>query len=90
MNLDKLTDSQLLDKTKLLAQTERDAKVDLLIHLAEVDSRKLYAELGYPSMFEFLTRALKFSSSAAGRRTNPLISPEICYEAKSYENTTSI
>ena len=72
MNLQNLTNTELIDKTKLLAQDERDAKVDLLIHLAEVDSRKLYLELGYPSMFEFLVRGLKFSSSAAGRRTKAI------------------
>ena len=72
MNLENLTNTELIDKTKLLAQNERDAKVDLLIHLAEVDSRKLYLEQGYPSMFEFLVKGLKFSSSAAGRRTKAI------------------
>ena len=72
MNLQNLTDTELIDKTKLLAQNERDAKVDLLIHLAEVDSRKLYLEQGYSSMFDYLVRSLKFSSSAAGRRTKAI------------------
>ena len=81
MNLEKLTDTELLTKTKSLAQNERDTMVDLLIHLVEVDNRSLYLSQGYSSMFDYLIRCLKFSSSAAGVRVKAIrtlaLKPEV-------------
>ena len=72
MNLKELSDKELLVKTQTLANTEREAVVDLLLHLVEVDSRSLYLSEGYSSMFDYLTRGLKLSSSAAGRRAKAI------------------
>jgi hypothetical protein len=41
---------------------------DFLLHLAEVDRRRLHLALGYPSLFEYLVRAHRFSKGAASRR----------------------
>jgi 5-methylcytosine-specific restriction endonuclease McrA len=41
---------------------------DLLAHLAELDERRLYLELGFSSLFAYCTEALGFCKSAAGRR----------------------
>ena len=68
MNLENLTDSELLNKAKRFAGNERNAMVDLLLHLIEINKRKLYLENGYSSLFNYLTRALKFSESGASRR----------------------
>src|SRR5438093_12942149 len=41
---------------------------DLLVHLGEVDERKLYLECAFPSMFEFCVGELRFSEDAAYNR----------------------
>jgi hypothetical protein len=42
--------------------------VEVLLHLNEVERRRLHLTLGYATMFDFATRHLRYSSSAAGRR----------------------
>ena len=92
-DLKKLTDTELLTKTKSLAQNERDEMVDLLIHLVEIDNRSLYLSQGYSSMFDYLVRCLKFSSSAAGVRVKAIralaLKPEVKELLKSGELTLS-
>lgn len=63
-----LTDQELLSSLKRLVSDERRAIADVLRHLAEVDDRKLYADAGYPSLFEYCTRELRYSEGAAARR----------------------
>ena len=40
----------------------------MLAHLVEVDSRMLYAELGFPNLFSYCVTSLRLSEGAAGRR----------------------
>ncbi|MEZ4754882.1 MAG: hypothetical protein R3A13_11360 [Bdellovibrionota bacterium] len=68
MNLQNLTDTELLSNAKRFANEERNAMADLLVYLAEINKRKIYLEHGYSSMFDYLTRGLKFSESGASRR----------------------
>jgi hypothetical protein len=68
MNLKHLTDRALIEDTKILVTKEREVLVQLLHHLKEIDSRKLYSDLGYSSLFAYMTKGLGFSESAAGRR----------------------
>ena len=42
MNLENLTDSELLNKAKRFAGNERNAMVDLLLHLIEINKRKSF------------------------------------------------
>src|SRR5437016_4733362 len=51
-----------------LAQSERELKVEFLRLLGELDSRRYYLELGYPSSFAFLTGHLGLSNASAFRR----------------------
>jgi hypothetical protein len=51
-----------------LVQRENDLMSDLLAHLAELDHRRLYLDLGYTSLFAYCTEALGFCKSSAGRR----------------------
>ena len=46
-----------------LCKDERAATAELLIYLAEVDRRKLYADQGYSSMFAFCQDALHIAIS---------------------------
>jgi hypothetical protein len=68
MNLKHLTDKVLIEDTKVLVSKEREVLVQLLHHIKEIDSRKLYSDLGYSSLFAYLTKGLEFSESPACRR----------------------
>ncbi len=49
-------------------QAENELTSDLLAHLAELDERRLYVELGFPSLFAYCKESLGLSESSAGRR----------------------
>jgi 5-methylcytosine-specific restriction endonuclease McrA len=68
LTLSDLSDRELLGRLKSLVEKERATTVEILLHLNEVERRRLYLTLGYPSLFEYCTRHLGYSSSAAGRR----------------------
>lgn len=70
MDLRHLTDKTLLLDTKSLAQQYRYVTTKLLPHLKEIDKRKLYCDLKYPSLFEYVVRELGFSEPSAARRIN--------------------
>ena len=63
-----------LDSTALsrrlgeLAGHERQVQLEFLLHLDEFDRRHAWAEAGYPSLWEYLLRALHLREGAAGRR----------------------
>ncbi len=63
-----LSDCELLGRLKSLVEKERTTTLEILLHLNEVERRRLHLSLGYPSLFEYCTRHLGYSSSAAGRR----------------------
>ena len=66
--LKRLTDTQLLAATQRLVKTERATTTAILHHLREIERRKLYADLGCSSLFEYAVRELGYSNSGAGRR----------------------
>jgi 5-methylcytosine-specific restriction endonuclease McrA len=51
-----------------LRRKENIALAQMLEHLAELDSRQGYRELGYSSLFSFCTKELKYSEASAYRR----------------------
>ncbi len=51
-----------------LLRKENGALVNFLLALAECDGRRLWAELGYASLFDYLHRELKLSKSSAWDR----------------------
>jgi hypothetical protein len=63
-----LSDRELVRQVALLAGRERQATVELVAHLAELDARKLYAAEGYGSLFTYCTRALGLAEHAAYNR----------------------
>src|SRR5882672_6631541 len=64
-----LSDQDLLARLETLAGREREASVELLAHLAALDSREmLYAAQGYGSLFSYCTQALRLSEDAACNR----------------------
>lgn len=68
MNLKHLTDKILLSDTFKLVSQEREYLTKILHHLREIDRRRLYSDLRYPSLFEYCVKELGYSSSSAYRR----------------------
>ena len=59
---------QLLSRIRKLSETERKAVLSILVHLIEIERRKLYLPLGFSSLFEFCREHLGYSESTASRR----------------------
>jgi hypothetical protein len=64
----RLTDDELLRRVRLLATREREATVELVAHLAELDTRKLHLAQGYGSLFSYCTEVLRLAEHAAYNR----------------------
>src|SRR6185312_10475990 len=63
-----LKNTELNEKIKSLASEERRLTKVILEHIAEVDRRKLYLEMAYSSLYDYLTREIGYSAGAAQRR----------------------
>ena len=68
MNLKMFENTQLIEKTKMLVQEEKRLTLEILHHLREIERRRLFAEMGFSSLFEFATKNLGYSPAAAYRR----------------------
>jgi len=82
-----LSNEELVKKIKELRREEKRVLTQLLEYLHELDQRKLYRELGYPSLFAFCTKALGYSEGAAYRRILAAralsVCPELCRQIES-------
>ncbi|MEK2688238.1 HNH endonuclease [Bdellovibrio sp. GT3] len=63
-----LPSDELLARFGRLVQTERKITHMVLEYIAEIDSRRLFLDKAYPSLFEFMVHEFGYSSSAAIRR----------------------
>jgi hypothetical protein len=63
-----LKDAELLAGVSALVARGNELTAELVAHLAEVEERLLYAELGFPSLHAYCVQELKLSEGAAGRR----------------------
>lgn len=60
---------QVLDQEiRSIAQRERGAIAELILKLKEMDSLQGYRELGFDSLYDYLTRGIGYSSGSAQRR----------------------
>jgi len=82
-----LSNDELIKKIKKIKELRGEEKrilALLLEYLHELDNRKLYRELGYPSLFAFCTKALGYSEGAAFRRIAAAralsVCPELCQQ----------
>ncbi|MFZ4402918.1 MAG: HNH endonuclease [Pseudobdellovibrionaceae bacterium] len=66
--LQKLTDETLHSKLLELTSRERKLTTHILWHMAEVDRRKLYLQMAFPSFFEYLVKGLGYAPASAQRR----------------------
>jgi hypothetical protein len=64
----RISDRQLITRLETLAERERTTTLAVLLDLNEVERRSLHLSLGYGSLFDFATKRLRYSESAAGRR----------------------
>jgi hypothetical protein len=63
-----LSNDGLITAVRLLVKEERRITREILDHINEVASRRLFADLGYSSIFDWLVKDLGYSESAAYRR----------------------
>lgn len=56
---------ELLSRLRVLAGQEREAVADVIEHLAEMARRGSIPDTGYPTLFDYCTKALGFSDSEA-------------------------
>ncbi len=68
MNLKTLSNETLNQNLKSFVKLERELLSEILLLISEVDRRKLYLKLAYPSLFEYLTKELGYSFGSAQRR----------------------
>jgi hypothetical protein len=67
-NISTLTNEELLANLSNLAVRERECTLAVILHLAELDKRKYYLQMGVASLFEYCMTELKYSESGAQRR----------------------
>jgi hypothetical protein len=72
VNLQKLTNDQVLVGAKKWADHERAGLHGVLHHLHEVERRRLFSLLKYPSLMAYAVSELKYSEDAAVRRISAM------------------
>ncbi len=68
MLLTQLSNQEIISRMEKLVRTERKITHLVLLHIVEIEDRKLYAKLGYDGMYSYLTKGLGYSESSAYRR----------------------
>jgi hypothetical protein len=68
MDLSKISNQELLGRLERLANSERKITHLILWHINEVEARRLFADLGFGSMYDYLTKHLGYGESSAYRR----------------------
>ncbi len=63
-----ISDRELLRRLNELVGKERHGEADLLVHLGEVEARRLYLEEGCSSMYGYCSDVLHFSEGVAPLR----------------------
>ena len=67
-SLRSVPDDVLLARLQELVQAERGRTVELLVHLRELDRRRLFRDAGFSSLFHYCRLGLGMSEDAALRR----------------------
>lgn len=66
--LARLPSSELLERLGAIVRRDRANEAELLLHLGEVDTRRLYREQACSSMFDSCVRVLRFAEGVAYKR----------------------
>src|SRR5690606_33296842 len=70
--LNELTDNQLLFNTKESVRVETLSTQAVIKYLAEVNRRRLFLSMGYPSLLAFCMQELKYTETSALRRISAM------------------
>lgn len=62
----------ILVKTEKLVREERRITAEILECLSEIESKMIYAEMAYSSLYEFCVKHLKYSEGSAHRRISAM------------------
>ena len=97
-HLKSLSNAVLLTNTRVLVTRERAVTTELLWYLREIEARRLYAEQGYASLWDYVTRGLGYCEGSAGRRISamrllkemPNIEPALISGALSLSNASAL
>ena len=68
--VESLSSSDLRSATRTLVRTSHGIEAALLLHLGEIDERKVYLDWAFSSMFAFCVGELRFSEDIACNRIN--------------------
>src|SRR3989338_5977914 len=68
IDIQKTTDTILLTQFSKAVLKEKQALASVILHLAEIDRRKLYAKEGYSSLYAYLIEKYHYSEGGAYRR----------------------
>ena len=63
-----LSDAQLVDATKRLLASERATVAQVVVHLAEIELRRIHLEAGFPSLYAYCLEELHLSEYEALNR----------------------
>lgn len=66
--VERLSDHDLIRPVIALAGREREVTAELLVHLGELDARRLYLAAGCPSTFAYCVEVLRISEPATYHR----------------------
>jgi len=72
MKPNQLSDKALLQQTLLLVKREKEILSEILLHLQEVQRRRLFCDIGYGSLFQYCVKQLGYSEDQTYRRINAL------------------
>jgi hypothetical protein len=72
MKLSHLTDDGLDQKIQCLVQSEREILTEILHHLREIESRRLFSRYGFSSLFSYTVKRLGYSEDQAHRRISAM------------------
>jgi len=67
-SLSNVSNSLLLESLKKLKGNENITIADIVLHLSELDTRGLYRDIGYSSLYSYCREALGYSEGASYRR----------------------
>ena len=82
--LEKLNDRELMRKTNYWVKEEKRVTRELLNHLYEIHSRRLYCDYGYNSLHKFLVKHYKYSDSQAYLRVKAVKLMTRCPKVKEH------
>ncbi len=68
MNLENLTNTDLVTDVKFFVKKERDVVADIVLYLNEIESRKIHLARGFGSLHQFAIIELGYTRAAAHRR----------------------